>query len=97
MDVFALAGYLQPPWKQDNTAFTKSKSILMDDQKLKMMSVQGFKDLIKDVLHNKDFYPDGVNNNMQEILYTISYMISYCWNLYHMLYHIVYSIFLDMI
>jgi hypothetical protein len=39
----------------------------MDDQKLKMMSVQGIKDLIKDVLHNKDFYPDGVNNNMQEI------------------------------
>jgi hypothetical protein len=49
---------LQPPSKQDSTAFTKSKSILMDNQKLMMMSVQDIKDLIKDVLHNKDFHPD---------------------------------------
>jgi hypothetical protein len=39
----------------------------MDYQKLKMMKVQGIKNLIKDVLHNKDFHPDGVNNNMHEI------------------------------
>jgi hypothetical protein len=75
--VFAWAGYLQPPWKQDSTAFTKSKCILMDYQKLKMMSVQYIKDLIKDVLHNKDFYPDRVYNNMHKILYIKSYMISY--------------------
>jgi hypothetical protein len=57
----------------------------MDYQKLKMMSVQGIKDLIKDVLHNKDFHPD-------EILYIISYMISYCLNLYRycIIYHIVF-------
>jgi hypothetical protein len=30
----------------------------MDNQKLMMMSVQDIKDLIKDVLHNKDFHPD---------------------------------------
>ena len=70
----------------------------MDHQKLMMMmSVQDIKDLIKDVLHNKDFHTDGVDYNMHVILYIISYMISYCWNLSHMLYHIVYSIFLDMI
>jgi hypothetical protein len=74
-------------------SFHKSKSILMDDQKLKMMSVQSIKDLFKDVLHNKDFHPDGVDNNMHGMLYIISYMISYCWNYYHT----VYSIFLDMI
>ncbi len=34
--------------------------------KLKMMSVQDIKDLIKDVLHNKDFHPDGVDDNMHE-------------------------------
>jgi hypothetical protein len=67
---------VQPPCKQDSTAFTKSKSILMDNQKLMMMSVQDIKDLIKDVLHNKDFHPDGVYNNMHKI-YIISYMISY--------------------
>jgi hypothetical protein len=42
----------------------------MDYQKLKMMSVQalqGIKDLIEDVLHNKDFHPDGVDDNMHEI------------------------------
>ena len=38
----------------------------MDYQKLKMMSVQDMKDLIKDVLHNKDFHPDGVDDNMHE-------------------------------
>ena len=41
------------------------------------MSVQDIKDLIKDVLHNKDFHPDGVYDNMHKILYIISYMISY--------------------
>ena len=85
--VFAWAGYLQPPWKQDSTAFTKSKCILMDYQKLKMMSVQDIKDLIKDVLHNKDFHPDWVDDNMHEILYIISYMISYCWN--YIIYYII--------
>ena len=49
----------------------------MDYQKLKMMSVQDIKDLIKDVLHNKDFHPDGVDDNMHEMLYITSYMISY--------------------
>ena len=49
----------------------------MDNQKLMMMSVQDIKDLIKDVLHNKEFHPDGVDNNMHKILYIISYMISY--------------------
>jgi hypothetical protein len=52
----------------------------MDYQKLKMMSVQDIKDLIKDVLRNKDFHPDCVDDNMHEILYITSYMISYCWN-----------------
>jgi hypothetical protein len=87
------------PWKPDSKAFTKSKLILMDYQKLKMMSVQGIKDLIKDVLHTgkKDFHPDFINSNMHEILYIKSYIILYCWNLYHVLYHIVHSIFLDMI
>jgi hypothetical protein len=61
--------------------------------KLKMMSVQGIKDLIKDVLHNKDFYPDGVDNNMHEMLYIISYMISYCWNISFIIsYMIIYDI-----
>jgi hypothetical protein len=49
----------------------------MDNQKLMMMSVQDIKDLIKDVLHNKDFHPDGVYDNMHKILFIISYMISY--------------------
>ena len=48
----------------------------MDYPKLMMMSVQDIKDLTKDVLHNKDFHPDGVYNNMHKI-YIISYMISY--------------------
>ena len=52
------------------------------------MSVQDIKDLIKNVLHNKDFHPDGADNNMHEISYIISYMISYYWNLSHILYHI---------
>jgi thiosulfate reductase cytochrome b subunit len=39
--------------------------------------VQDIKDLIKDVLHNKDFHSDRVYNNMHKILYIISYMISY--------------------
>jgi hypothetical protein len=47
-------------------AFTKSKHILMDYQKLMMMNVQDIKDLIKDVYHNKDFHPDSVDNNMHE-------------------------------
>jgi hypothetical protein len=34
----------------------------MDDQKLKMMRVQGIKYLIKDVLHNKYFHSDRVNS-----------------------------------
>jgi hypothetical protein len=38
-----------------------------------MMGVQDIKDLIKDVLHNKDFHPDGVDDNMHETLY-IYYM-----------------------
>ena len=41
------------------------------------MSVQDIKDLIKDVLHNKDFHPDGVYDNMHKISFIISYMISY--------------------
>jgi hypothetical protein len=75
---------LQPPWKQDSTAFTKSNLILMDYQKLKMMTVQDIKDLMKDVLRNKDFHSEGTNDNMHKILYMISY---YC-NLSHILYHI---------
>ena len=49
----------------------------MDNQKLMMMSVQDIKDLIKDVLHNKDFQPEGLYVNMHKILSIISYMISY--------------------
>jgi hypothetical protein len=57
--------------------------------KLKMMSVQDINNLIKDVLHNKDFDPDGVDENMQEMLHMLLGIIyiSY-WNLYHVLYHI---------
>ena len=46
---------MPPPNEQDRTAFTKSESILMDYQKLKKMSAQDIKDLIQDVLHNKEF------------------------------------------
>jgi hypothetical protein len=59
----------------------------MDYQKLKMMSVQDIKDLIKDVLHNKDFHPDRVDGNMHKMLYIISYMISYCCN--YIIYYII--------
>ena len=38
----------------------------MDYQKLKKMSAQDIKDLIQDVLHNKEFDPDDVDHNMHE-------------------------------
>jgi hypothetical protein len=40
----------------------------MDYQKLKRMSAQDIKDLIEDVLHNKDFDSDEVDHNMHERL-----------------------------
>jgi hypothetical protein len=40
----------------------------MDYQKLKRMSAQDIKDLIKDVLHNKQFDPCDVDDNMHERL-----------------------------
>jgi hypothetical protein len=57
-----------PPREEDSTAFTKSERILMDYQKLKRMSAQDIKDLIEDVLHNKDFDSDEVDHNMHERL-----------------------------
>jgi hypothetical protein len=66
--VFAQAGYVPPPREEDSTAFTKSERILMDYQKLKRMSAQDIKDLIEDVLHNKDFDSDEVDHNMHERL-----------------------------
>ena len=40
----------------------------MDHQKLKKMSAQDIQDLIQDVLHNKDFDPNNVDNNMHQRL-----------------------------
>jgi hypothetical protein len=57
-----------PPNEQDRTAFTKSERILMDYQKLKKMSAQDIKDLIQDVLHNKEFDVDEVDHNMHDRL-----------------------------
>ena len=48
--------------------FTKSERILMDYQKLKRMSAQDIKDLIQEVLHNKDFDSDEVDHDMHERL-----------------------------
>ena len=60
---------MPPPREEDSTAFTKSERILMDYQKLKRMSAQDIKDLIEDVLHNKDFDSDDeVDHNMHERL-----------------------------
>ena len=59
---------MQPPNEEDRTAFTKSERILMDYQKLKKMSAQDIKDLIQDVLHNKEFDIDEVDHNMHERL-----------------------------
>ena len=59
---------MPPPREEDSTAFTKSGRILMDYQKLKRMSAQDIKDLIEDVLHNKDFDSDEVDHNMHERL-----------------------------
>ena len=57
-----------PPREQDSTAFTKSERTLMDYRKLKKMSAQDIEDLIKDMLHNKEFDPDDVGDNMHERL-----------------------------
>ena len=59
---------MQPSSEQDRTAFTKSERILMDYQKLKKMSAQDIKDLIQDVLHNKEFDIDEVDHNMHDRL-----------------------------
>ena len=59
---------MQPPNEEDRTAFTKSERILMDYQKLKKMSAQDIKDLIQDVLHNKEFDIDEVDHNMHDRL-----------------------------
>ena len=59
---------MPPPNEQDRTAFTKSERILMDYQKLKKMSAQDIKDLIQDVLHNKEFDVDEVDHNMHDRL-----------------------------
>ena len=62
---------MPPPNEQDRTvrtAFTKSKRILMDYQNLKKMSAQDIKDLIQDVLHNKEFDIDEVDHNMHDRL-----------------------------
>ena len=59
---------MQPPIEEDRTAFTKSERILMDYQKLKKMSAQDIKDLIQDVLHNKEFDIDEVDHNMHDRL-----------------------------
>ena len=52
---------MPPPNEQDHTAFTKGQCILMDYQTLKKMSAQDIKDLIQDVLHNKEFDVDEVH------------------------------------
>jgi hypothetical protein len=57
-----------PPREEVRTAFTKSERILMDYQKLKRMSAQDIKDLIQEVLHNKDFDSDEVDHDMHERL-----------------------------
>ena len=59
---------MPPPNEQDSTAFTESEHILMDYQKLKKMSAQDIKDLIQDVLHNKEFDIDEVDHNMHDRL-----------------------------
>ena len=59
---------MPPPREEVRTAFTKSERILMDYQKLKRMSAQDIKDLIQEVLHNKDFDSDEVDHDMHERL-----------------------------
>ena len=59
---------MPPPREEVRTAFTKSERILMEYQKLKRMSAQDIKDLIQEVLHNKDFDSDEVDHDMHERL-----------------------------